>query len=179
MMRQLYDFSMCTHSLVQKAEIHEGARVLDAATGSGKVALEAARVVGPKGQVIGVDLSEGMLAQARRKAGDLPIEFRQMDAERLAFDDATFDVVLCGFGIFFLSDMIRGVCEMRRVLRLGGRLAFSTAHQAALEPLMEMTLTCLERCGIPRLPPALEPWMECKRIRGYHSKRFWAKLFSN
>jgi SAM-dependent methyltransferase len=103
--------------------------------------------------VIGVDLSEGMLAQARRKTGDFPIEFRKMDAERLEFDDATFDVVLCGFGIFFLSDMVRGVCEMRRVLRLGGRLAFSTAHQAALEPLMEMTLTCLERYGVPRIPP--------------------------
>ena len=146
-------FDVHALALVQKAGIHEGARVLDVATGSGKVALEVARVVGPKGQVIGVDLSEGMLAQARRKTGGLRIEFRHMDAERLEFDDATFDVVLCGFGIFFLSDLVRGVCEMRRVLRPGGRLAFSTAHQAALEPLMEMTLTCLERYGVPRIPP--------------------------
>lgn len=148
--------------LVQKAQIHEGARVLDVATGTGKVALEAARVVGPKGRVVGVDLSEGMLAQARAKAFALSVEFRQMDAEKLDFDDAAFDVALCGFGVFFLPDMVRGIREVYRVLRPGGRLAFSTWTRQSFEPMREMTLTYLERYGISRLPPPPEPWMECR-----------------
>jgi ubiquinone/menaquinone biosynthesis C-methylase UbiE len=91
-------FDVHAPALVRKAQIHEGARVLDVATGTGKVALEAARLVGPNGRVIGIDLSGGMLAQACRKTGRLPEEFRRMDAETLEFEDAAFDSVLCGFG---------------------------------------------------------------------------------
>ena len=155
-------FDAHARSLVREARIHEGARVLDVATGTGKVATEAARAVGPQGSVLGVDLSEGMLARARPKAGALPVEFRQMDAESLELDDATFDFVLCGFGIFFLPDMVRGLGEMRRVLRPGGRLVFSTWTKQTFEPLGERTLACLERYDIPRPPPPAEPWMECK-----------------
>lgn len=147
--------------LVRNAQIHEGARVLDVATGTGKVALEAARLVGLKGWVIGIDLSEGMLAQARRKTGALPVEFRQMDAENLEFEDATFDVVLCGFCVWFLPDIVRGVREMHRVLRPGGRLAFSTWTKQSFEPMQEMTLARFERYGVPRSAPS-EPWMECR-----------------
>ena len=153
-------FDVHASVLVQKAQIDVSARVLDVATGTGKVALAAARAVGPNGSVIGVDLSEGMLAQARRKGGSLPVEFRQMDAEHLEFEDATFDYALCGFGIFFLPDIVRGVCEMHRVLRPGGRLAFSTWTKRAFEPMMTMTTTRFERLGIRRISPP-EPWMEC------------------
>jgi len=155
-------FDAHASTLVRKAQIAEGARVLDVATGTGKVALEAARVVGPQGRVIGIDLSDGMLAQARHKASALPVEFRAMDAEALEFDDATFDVVLCGFAVFFLPNIVRGVREMHRVLRPGGRLAFSTWTKQSFEPMTEATTACLERYGIPRLPPPPEPWMTCR-----------------
>ncbi len=153
-------FDLHALALAREAQVHEGARVLDVATGTGKVAFAVARVVGTNGRVIGVDLSEGMLAQARRKAGDLPVEFRLMDAERLEFEDATFDVVLCGFAIWFLPDILRGIREMRRVLRPGGRLAFSTWAKQSHEPMMEMMLARLESYGIPRVPPPPEPWMK-------------------
>ncbi len=149
-------------ALVREAQIPEGARVLDVATGTGKVALAAARVVGARGRVVGIDLSTGMLERARQKAGALPVEFQEMDGERLQFDDSTFDVVLCGFGVFFLPDMMRGMREMHRVLRPGGRVAFSTWTKEAFQPMSEMSRARLERYGIPPAPAPPELWMALK-----------------
>lgn len=155
-------FDMHAATLVREAQVPAGASVLDVATGTGKVALVAARAVGPHGRVVGVDLSAGMLAQACRKTGALPVEFRRMDAEALEFDNETFDVVLCGFGVFFPPDMVRAVQEMRRVLRPGGRIAFSTWAKGAFEPMNEIDLGLMERYGIPRPPARPEGWMELK-----------------
>ena len=74
-------FDLHAVALVREAQVHGGAQVLDVATGTGKVAFAAARAVGPKGRIVGVDLSEGMLAQARRTAGGLPVEFRLIPRE--------------------------------------------------------------------------------------------------
>jgi ubiquinone/menaquinone biosynthesis C-methylase UbiE len=153
-------FDLHARALVREAQIPPGATVLDVATGTGKAALEAARVVGPGGRVVGVDLSAGMLARARRKAGDLPVEFHQMDAEALAFRDHSFDVVLSGFGVFFPPDILRGVREMHRVLRPGGRIAFSTWARGAAEPMSGMFLARMDRYGLPRLRLPRTGWME-------------------
>ncbi len=153
-------FDLHAGALVREVRIPPGARVLDVATGTGKVALLAAQVVGPSGHVVGVDLSEGMLAQARRKAGDLPVEFRQMDSEALQFNDASFDVVLCGFGVFFPPDIVRGLREMHRVLRPGGRVAFSTWARGSFEPMSGMFLARQDRYGVPRLRSPRTGWME-------------------
>lgn len=155
-------FNTHASTLVRHAQLLQGARVLDVATGTGKVALAAARAVGSTGQVIGIDLSEGMLAQARSKASGLPVEFRTMDAEHLEFEDATFDAALCGFGVFFFPNIVGAVREIHRVLRPGGRLTFSTWTRQSFEPMREMTAVCLEGRGIPRLSPPPEPWMECR-----------------
>lgn len=153
-------FDLHAAALVRASQISAGARVLDVATGTGKVALEAARAVGPRGHVIGVDLSEGMLAQARRKAGDLPVEFRRMDAEALECEDGFFDLVLCGFGVFFPPDIVRAAREMRRVLRPGGRVAFSVWARDAFEPLEGLFLARIDRYGVPRLRASRSGWME-------------------
>ncbi len=146
-------------ALVGAAEIVPGMRVLDVATGTGKVALLAAEGVGARGRVTGIDISPGMLAQARRKAKDLPVEFLEMDAETLRFSDESFDTVLCGFGVFFLPDLLGGMREMWRVLRPGGRVALTTWRPGAFDPMGEWTLARLERHGIPRPGAPPEPWM--------------------
>jgi ubiquinone/menaquinone biosynthesis C-methylase UbiE len=177
-------FDLHAQTLVSEARIHEGAQVLDVATGTGKVALAAAHAVGPAGHVMGIDISEGMLEQARRKSGSIPVEFRLMDAESLEFDDATFDFVLCGFAVWFFPDIIRGVREMNRVLRPNGRLAFSTWAKLSHEPMMEMMQDRLVRYGVPRVPPPPEPWVECSEPEhlltvlekaGFRNKRVLAK----
>ena len=103
-----------------------GARVLDLATGTGDLALEILRRH-PDAHVVGVDPSRGMLdiardKAARRGAGDrLALEVGV--AEELPFEDRSFDAVTIAFGLRNVPDRARGLAEMARVLRPGGRLA--------------------------------------------------------
>lgn len=115
--------------LVELASIAEGAQVLDVAAGRGAVLFPAADRVGSAGRVVGVDLAEAMVREttaeiARR--GLTNAIMLQMDAESLAFPDASFDHVVCAFAIFFL-DVERALTEFRRVLRPGGMVAVTGA----------------------------------------------------
>jgi SAM-dependent methyltransferase len=107
--------------MADAARIVPGESVLDVACGTGALACEAARRVRPGGTVTGLDRNEGMLAVARRKARD--IEWRIGPAESLPFADATFDAVVCQFGLMFFEDRVAALREMWRALRPGGRLA--------------------------------------------------------
>ncbi len=114
--------------LAAAAELAPGQRVLDVATGRGAVLFPAAERVGPAGAVIGVDLAEGMIRLTREEATrrGVDVALRVMDAESLDFPDASFDRVLCGFGIMFFPQLDRALGEFRRVLKPGGRVALST-----------------------------------------------------
>jgi demethylmenaquinone methyltransferase/2-methoxy-6-polyprenyl-1,4-benzoquinol methylase len=102
------------------AAVGSGDRVLDVATGTGDLAIELAGRVSPAGEVIGVDFSEGMLELARAKAPG--IHFEQGNALELAFEDNGFDAVTVGFGARNFSDLGRGLREMARVAKPGGRV---------------------------------------------------------
>ena len=115
--------------LVERAALGPGDRVLDVAAGTGASLIPAARRVGPKGHVIGLDIAPGMVARLRERIELLDIgnaEALVGDAESLTFDDADFDAVLCGFGLFFFADTARALAEIKRVLRVGGSFAVST-----------------------------------------------------
>jgi demethylmenaquinone methyltransferase / 2-methoxy-6-polyprenyl-1,4-benzoquinol methylase len=98
--------------------VRSGDRVLDACCGTGDLAI-AAHAAGA-GSVVGLDFSEAMLERARRKAPELA--FIQGDVLALPFHDESFDVAVVGFGIRNVADLEKGVRELRRVLRPGGRL---------------------------------------------------------
>jgi demethylmenaquinone methyltransferase/2-methoxy-6-polyprenyl-1,4-benzoquinol methylase len=104
------------------ATVHEtvrpGDRVLDACCGTGDLAI-AARDAGAA-SVVGLDFSAAMLERARRKAPELV--FIQGDVLALPFADASFDSAVVGFGIRNVADLQTGLCELRRILRPGGRL---------------------------------------------------------
>jgi demethylmenaquinone methyltransferase / 2-methoxy-6-polyprenyl-1,4-benzoquinol methylase len=104
--------------LAAAAVVTPGDRVLDAACGTGDLAL-ADRKAG--GEVTGLDFSERMLERARRKSDR--IEWVRGDALALPFDDASFDAATIGFGIRNVEDLDTGLRELARVLRPGGRLA--------------------------------------------------------
>jgi demethylmenaquinone methyltransferase/2-methoxy-6-polyprenyl-1,4-benzoquinol methylase len=109
------------------ALIGPGSRVLDLATGTGDLALELARRVGPDGEVVGADFSEGMLARARTKAAAAPdlvvrLRFEWADAMALPYPDDSFDAATVGFGVRNFDDLARGLAEMARVVRPGGRV---------------------------------------------------------
>ena len=113
-------------TMVALADPSADAQILDVGTGSGIVALAAARRLGGRGCVTGVDLSDGLLAQASRNAAaaglETRIHLRRGDAEALPFPDQSFDAVLCLFALLHFPAPQTALAEMYRVLKPGGRL---------------------------------------------------------
>jgi ubiquinone/menaquinone biosynthesis C-methylase UbiE len=122
---------------VERLELRPGARVLDACCGTGASALHAADQVGPRGQVIGIDLSEGMLQRARTKAAARGLHhasFHVADIENPGLPEESFDAAVCVFGIFFVPDMQAAVRALWRLVRPGGALAVTTWGPGVFEP---------------------------------------------
>jgi demethylmenaquinone methyltransferase/2-methoxy-6-polyprenyl-1,4-benzoquinol methylase len=110
---------------IEGARLHRGMRVLDVATGTGKLAAAAAQAVGMGGEVIGLDPSGPMLARARSlrtRDADARLTWVQADGLALPFGDGTFDAVTIGFGLRNLPDAAAGLREMTRVAAPGGRV---------------------------------------------------------
>jgi len=105
--------------------LRAGERVVDVGCGAGIDSLIAARMVGDRGHVVGVDMTPAMLARARASAaatGAANVEFREGYAEALPVDDAWADVVISNGVLNLFADKLAGLQEMARVLRPGGRL---------------------------------------------------------
>jgi demethylmenaquinone methyltransferase / 2-methoxy-6-polyprenyl-1,4-benzoquinol methylase len=102
------------------AAVGPGGRALDVASGTGDLAIELARRVGPTGTVIGSDFSEAMLDRARQKSSAVTWEWA--NALELPYPDGGFDAATVGFGARNFSDLDRGLTELARVVRPGGRV---------------------------------------------------------
>lgn len=120
------------------AEVHIGGRVLDVATGTGDLALELTKRVGPEGHVVGSDFSEGMLDLARDKANDRSIEgvrFEWANALDLPYPDDVFDAATVGFGARNFGDLDKGIAEMTRVVKPGGKVVILEITTPVKPPL--------------------------------------------
>lgn len=114
--------------LVRLAAPQPSERVLDIATGTGFVAIPAARLVGEQGYVLGVDISAGMLEQGARDvmaAGLYNIQLMQADAETLDYPAGSFDLITCCNALPYMRDIPASLRRWHTLLRPGGRLAFN------------------------------------------------------
>jgi ubiquinone/menaquinone biosynthesis C-methylase UbiE len=102
-------------------------------------------------RLTGIDYSTAMLAHARTRAGELglDVDLRTGDAQALEFADATFDTVVCTFGLCAIPDDVRAVAEMYRVLRPGGRLLLAD-HVAASARALRALQRLLEVVTVPQ-----------------------------
>jgi ubiquinone/menaquinone biosynthesis C-methylase UbiE len=119
-------FGAVARRLVALTDLPAGARVLDVATGAGAALFEAARRAGPAGLVVGIDLAEPMVVEARRRgrqAGVGNAALAVMDAEALGFRAGVFDAVVCASAPYLLPRPEAALRGFGRVLRPGGMLA--------------------------------------------------------
>jgi len=127
----------------EEANVRRGHAVLDLAGGSGDLALKFARRVGSHGYVVLADINAAMLAKGRARLVDAGVAgnvgVAEVDAEQLPFADGTFDCVTMAFGLRNVTDKMRALRSMQRVLKPGGKaliLEFSKPR-AALQPVYD------------------------------------------
>jgi ubiquinone/menaquinone biosynthesis C-methylase UbiE len=119
-------FADFAEDLARQVAAFSPAAVLETAAGSGVVSRALAPSLAPDARYVVTDLNQAMLDHAAERQGaDARISWRQADALVLPFEDATFDVVCCQFGVMFFPDRVGGYREVRRVLKPGGRLVFN------------------------------------------------------
>jgi ubiquinone/menaquinone biosynthesis C-methylase UbiE len=132
-------FAYFGERLVELAGVNEGDKVLDVASGKGASLFSSAEKVGQSGKVMGIDIAEGMVNETNleiQRRGVKNADVRVMDAEKLEFENETFDHIHCGFGIFFFPNYNVALSEFMRVLKNGGRLSFTTFLRKSDEKFM-------------------------------------------
>ena len=126
-------FTRWARVLLEILPSQPGEVVLDVATGPGTVAREAARMAGPGGRVVGVDISSAMLAVGRQWPPDVraaPIEYIESTATSMPLESNTFDVAYCQQGLQHMSDPDAALAEIRRLLKSDGRLGVAVWQQS-------------------------------------------------
>jgi SAM-dependent methyltransferase len=140
--------------MVRRLDPHSGDTVLELAAGLADTGLMAARLVGESGRVIVTDFTPEMVAAARRRAEELGVqnaEFRVLDAERMDLKTDSVDGILCRWAYMLMIDPSAAFAETRRVLRTGGRLAFSVWAARERNPALSLVGGVLESQG--HIPP--------------------------
>ena len=143
--------------LVEAVSAGSGHRVLDVGCGTGSTTLAVARLLGAKGDCIGIDISEPMITAARARAEreGTPASFIRANAQDHAFEPASFDMIISRFGVMFFDDFTRAFANLRRAAKDDAELRFIAWRSPSENPFM----TTAERVAAPLLPnlPARRP----------------------
>ena len=147
----LYDineyFLITAKKMVNNLEYKGYLNILDLSCGTGNVALLLASKF-KNSKVIGVDISSSMIEVASQKAKDLRlsnIQFIKADVENLDYEDKTFDIITCGFGLFFYSNMNESLKSFMKLLKKDGVFTFSSFTKEAFNPYSDIFLDALQK----------------------------------
>ena len=152
--------------LVNRLSSRALSRVLEIAAGTGVVTRALASVLPQKVSIVATDLNQAMLDQAAAVGAERTVEWRQADAMQLPFGDATFDAVVCQFGVMFFPDKPQAFSEARRVLRPGGIFIFNVWDRIEENEFADTVTTALETV-FPDDPPRFL----ARTPHGYHDRR--------
>ena len=181
------DFHPLTaHRLIEYSQIKPGQKILDLATGTGLVAIEAAKIVGEQGKVIGVDISPGMLQQAAEKIEKLQlknIEMLNTNAEKLDFPENSFDKLLCCSALLYFSNIPTTLQRWKNLLVSDGLIGLCVFSENAF--IMRIVLKKVAaKYGIK-----LENWNsitgdedKCFHLleeAGFHDIKIYSEQFGN
>ncbi len=148
-------FLVSAQNLINCVDFEGAKRMLDVSTGTGTVAIHAAEKF-PDLTIDAIDISTEMLHQAQKKAQGKnlkKIRFLKNDAEQLKYEDSTFDVITCGYGLFFFPEITHTFKELYKTLKPNGKLAFSSFTTNAFTPFEKMFAELLKeyKVEMPKL----------------------------
>ena len=132
-------FHAYADDLAARLPVADGMRVLEVACGTGSVSERLARRLAGRGTLVATDLNPAMIEEARARRGGATTDWRPADGTALPFPDASFDAVVCQFGLMFFPDKPAGVREAWRVLRPGGRYLFNVWDTLERNPVLSLT----------------------------------------
>jgi len=149
--------------LAERAAARHPKRVLEIAAGTGVVTRRLAVALPESCTIVATDLNPGMLEQARTVGSARPVEWQTADGQELPFADASFDVVVCQFGVMFFPDKGKAFAEARRVLRPGGAFLFNTWDRIEDSEFADVVIDALATVF-----PADPPRFLARTPHGYH-----------
>jgi SAM-dependent methyltransferase len=170
---QLYDthlvpliFEPYAADLAKRLAAKSFERVLEVAAGTGVVTRALAATLPHSVSIVATDLNQAMLDQAAAVGTACPVEWRQADAMQLPFEDASFDAVVCQFGVMFFPEKSKAFAEARRVLRAGGVFVFNVWDRITENEFADTVTSALESVF-----PADPPRFMARTPHGYHDPR--------
>jgi len=138
--------------LIDRIKARPGERILDVGCGCGGLSIALARQVVPGGSVLGLDISAPMLERAQASvAADMPVEFVLADATVHPIPPASFDALVSRFGVMFFAEPVLSFANLRRALKVSGRVVFACWREPKANPWMMAPLQAVYR-HVPKLP---------------------------
>ena len=152
--------------LMNRLSSRSFSRLLEIAAGTGVVTRAMASALPESVSIVASDLNQAMLDQASSVGTKRPVEWRQADSMQLPFENATFDAVVCQFGVMFFPAKAKAFSEVRRVLKPGGVFIFNVWDRIAENEFADTVTTALESL-FPQDPPRFM----ARTPHGYHDQR--------